>query len=96
MRTLVGLCLLVISLGVPGCGADNPVEQAIDCRSVCDRYQSCFDADYDTAACRSRCDRVVEERNRSYAADECDTCMDDRSCAGAVFSCSTPCAGIIP
>ena len=33
---------------------------------------------------------------RPRAANDCDTCLDDRSCASSVFSCSVECAGLLP
>ena len=29
-------------------------------------------------------------------ADDCQSCINDRSCAGAVFNCGGECAGIVP
>lgn len=92
MNSFVAL-LLFVCLG-HGCAE---IDESVDCNDVCNRYQSCYDSSYDTAACRDRCETLVDaEGGDPRAANECDTCMDDRSCASAVFSCAAPCAGILP
>jgi hypothetical protein len=77
----------------PSCGADR----FFDCQSVCSRYRDCFDGRYDVDGCRSRCteeaDRDIDYKRR---ADDCEACIDDRSCTSATFSCFTTCAGIVP
>jgi hypothetical protein len=86
---------LAASAGVwgPSCGSDK----LFDCQSVCSRFQSCFDSTYDVAACRMRCTdnagREVEYRRR---VDDCEACIDDRSCASLTFSCAARCLGIVP
>jgi len=97
MRSQIFALFLLSPLALVACGVAETIDQDVDCRNVCDRYQSCYDSSYDTAACRDRCHNVVDgDGGRSYAANECDTCMDDRSCAAAVFGCAAPCAGILP
>ncbi len=91
------ILLLTTALAV---GCQNPIteiDESVDCMNVCDRYRSCFDSAYDTAACRNRCEGLVDaDGGRSQAANDCDACMDENSCASAVFGCATPCAGILP
>jgi hypothetical protein len=76
-----------------GCGIQN----AVDCHGICTRYQSCFDANYDTSACESRC-RDNAGKNDQYAneVDNCHSCIDDKSCASATFNCGSQCANIVP
>ena len=77
-----------------GCGT---ADEIFDCQSVCMRYRDCFKSDYDVDACRQRC-RDNSESNPSIRqdADQCDACIDDKSCASATFNCATPCASIVP
>jgi hypothetical protein len=96
MRTwLKMLVLSSAALCATGCIATE-VDQSVDCRDVCDRYSTCYNASYDTAACRNRCEGFVDTDGHSQAANACDACMDDTSCAAAVFTCSTECSGILP
>ncbi len=91
--------LLIARLGSlgAGCSATTEIDEEVDCRDVCNRYQSCYDSSYDTAACRDRCGALVDAVGGDpRAANECDTCMDDRSCFSAVFNCAQPCEGILP
>lgn len=94
--------ILVLALPVVAVlgGCRDPImqiDQSVDCRDVCERYRMCYDVSYDTAACRNRCEGFVHgDGGHSSAADDCDMCMDATSCATAVFSCSTRCAGILP
>lgn len=91
---VAGALGLLLGVASPGC---DDVDQAFDCQSVCSRYQSCFDEDYDVSACRSRCRSSADaDRDFERKADACETCIDDRSCGGAVFNCATECAGIVP
>ena len=73
--------------------ADN----AVDCQSICNRYQECFDEDYDVSDCTERCLDDVSNEGFVTQADECDTCLDDNaSCAAATFASASECAGIVP
>jgi hypothetical protein len=79
-----------------GAGCDT-VDNAFDCQSVCSKYEKCFDEDYDVGACRDRCrDRSANDDSVRQAADACEACIDDMSCAGAAFSCSGSCLNIVP
>lgn len=73
-----------------------PADNAVDCQGICNRYQECFDENYDVGDCTERC--VDDASNEGYAtqADECDACIDDKSCTSATFNCATECAGIVP
>jgi hypothetical protein len=80
-----------------GCDAADEIEAEIDCRSVCDRYSECFDADYDVSACQNECENSIDNWSLSQGdLDECDGCIGDRSCADATFSCTTECLSIVP
>jgi len=88
------IAVVIATAGIGSCGA---VDRIADCHQICDRYQSCFDDDYDRGACRSRCsDMAEEDREFERKVDSCETCIDDRSCTAATFACATECAGIVP
>ena len=89
MKSLL-LCLLFAT----GC---DSVDAAFDCHAICDRYADCFDANYDVSACESRC-RSHADDDTAYRrqADQCDACIDDRSCTSAVFNCAAECASVVP
>lgn len=96
-KWFLGVVLLVgvpVTVGLVGC---DEAESAFDCHQVCSRYQTCVDDDYDVSACRDRC-RTNADNDESYKdkADACEACIDDKSCAGGVFSCATECIGIVP
>ena len=90
------LFALAASAGLwgPSCGE---ADKLFDCQSVCSRYRSCFDSRYDVDGCRSRC-KDSADRNMDFErkADDCEACIDDRSCTSATFSCLLPCAGVVP
>ena len=69
------------------CGA----EETFDCAKVCNRYQECFDSDYDVEACTDRCDDTDDVND----ADECESCIDGLSCTES-FTCTAECASIVP
>jgi len=77
-----------------GCGS---IDAVLDCHGICERYRSCFEGGYDVAACESRC-RDGSANNSSYRrqADQCNACIDDRSCAAATFNCTGQCVSVVP
>lgn len=75
--------------------AAGDVDQFSDCNDFCGQYQDCSDDDYDTDSCSGRCEDM-DHRNGTKRVDECDECLDDQSCTGAVFTCSDECIGIVP
>lgn len=93
MLMLVGLFVI----GVVPFGGCSLVEDAIDCKGNCDRYQTCFDATYDTTGCQSRC-RANASSDVNYRAksEACSACISDKSCVSATFTCATDCIGIVP
>lgn len=92
-RFTLSLLLALVSSSF-ACGA---IGSALDCRAICSRYASCFDAAYDVGACESRC-RTNSEADRDYRrrADHCNACIDDRACSTVGFSCATQCSSIVP
>lgn len=79
-----------------GCTVVQKVDNVFDCGAICDRYKSCFDKDYDAAACASRCRAKGDDAAARRTADVCSACITDRSCAAATFSCATECVSIVP
>ncbi|APR88588.1 hypothetical protein A7982_13937 [Minicystis rosea] len=78
-------------------GACSVIDNALDCNAICDRYQSCFDQDYDTAACQSRCrSNADNDKDFDKKTDICSTCIDDETCVSATFKCASECVGIVP
>lgn len=87
---------MLCTLAFAGCGEADKIENKITCSQVCNRYKDCFDSSYDTNACTDRCEaesNANEDKDRRL--EQCDTCIDDRSCSSAAFKCTTECAGII-
>lgn len=94
MLKTLSLCAFLFgsaAIAVSGC---DEADQAVDCSQICNRYQECFDEDYDVSACIDRCRPMLDED--PHGADDCEACIDDRSCTGAVFNCASDCAGIVP
>ena len=86
--------LLGFLLCFTGC---DSVDAAFDCNDICTRYKDCFDSTYDVSACASRC-RSHADDDTAYRtqADQCDACIDNRSCTSAVFNCAAECTSIVP
>jgi hypothetical protein len=79
------------------CGADDEIDNAVDCDSICGRYAECFDDSYDTGACAAKCrDNASGDENYEAKVDACEDCMDNESCASGLFECSAECIGIVP
>lgn len=98
MRKLIQTCLAIGALCWVGCADDviEDIDESTDCDIICDRYQECFDSDYDTDACYDRCTDRADEMSSRDQEDECESCIDDRSCGEATFACATECIGIVP
>jgi hypothetical protein len=78
-----------------GCDAADEVEAEIDCNTVCGRYSECFDEDYDISECQDRCEDSVDTGDLAQSdLDDCENCIDDRSCAGATFNCAARCGAL--
>lgn len=85
-----------LAMGATGIGCGE-ADRTFDCQQVCNRYKECVDKDYDVGACRSRCgDNADDSASFEAKADACEDCLDNKSCTGAVFTCATECAGIVP
>jgi hypothetical protein len=75
----------------------SEADAAFDCYQVCNKYKTCFNSSYDVKACTDRCREAASKDNHyKDKADICETCIDDRSCVSATFSCATECGGIVP
>ena len=100
MKSWMIACAAVGLMGFAGCSEDNnPIEQAdeaLDCNSICDRYQECFDEDYDTDKCADRCEERADDPDHRDQEERCSDCIDGASCGGAAFNCATECLGIVP
>lgn len=87
------LSALALSLGLAAC---DDADELFDCAQICERYADCFDADYDVGECTSRCeDNADTDDQFAERADDCEACLDDRSCTGS-FACAAECVGIVP
>jgi hypothetical protein len=83
-------------LSAVGCSTDE-IENRITCADVCNRYQECIDDDYDVSACVDRCeDDATANEEKERRLEACEACIDDESCASAVFECTTECAQFVP
>jgi len=88
----------VAALSAVGCSDPiQAIDQSVDCNDICNRYRDCYNASYDTSACRSRCENYVHgDGGHGDQANQCDMCLDPRSCTTVAFACSTQCMNIIP
>jgi hypothetical protein len=90
--TLLGLCLA----GALTAGCDH-ITNAIDCHGICQRYADCFDKSYDTGACENRCKgNANSDKDQMSKVEQCNDCIDDKSCSDATFKCAVQCTGIVP
>jgi hypothetical protein len=77
-------------------GCSDDAKNVVSCAEVCDKYKSCIDSDYDVTSCTTQCeDRANDSEDRQDQLDSCHSCIEDRSCTGAVFSCTAECATVI-
>ncbi len=87
--------VFAFSLGTLGCA--DEIDNAIDCNGICDRYASCFDANYDVDACAHNCrDSANSDDSYESKVDACESCIDDMSCASSLFNCGDECVDVVP
>lgn len=92
-RALILLAGTFALLSAAGC---ESVSNTITCADVCNRYQECFDEDYDVSGCTDRCEAEASaDEEKEAKLEACEQCIDDESCASALFECTTECAGVI-
>jgi hypothetical protein len=76
--------------------ACDSVDVLLDCQSICDKYQDCFDPDYDVGACRARCQENADDDDFADQIDRCESCIDDRTCEAEAFVCGADCDSVVP
>ena len=94
---VISFSFVVLSF-LGACGKDDPItaiDRTTDCTSICNKYKECISGDYDTKACHDRCTDMVSNE-KTDRIDECQSCVDDKSCTSSVFSCTSECVGIVP
>lgn len=99
MTRYFGPFAVLFTLLASGCTeeATDPIVNRITCADVCNRYQECFDEDYDVEACTDRCeDDATAREDKEDQLEECDACIDDESCASATFGCASQCVQFVP
>ena len=95
MRRFIGAALIAAGGWLAACGS---VTNAIDCNSICDRYQTCYNKSYDTGACAQRCrDGANSDSNYMQKSQTCSACLDNnKDCLSTTFNCGSQCSGIVP
>ena len=88
---------LLVVLPFLALGACQPIDAALDCKTICTRYKDCFDGSYNVESCSSRC-RTNADANKAFYTDvnRCEACITDRACASATFNCASECSSIVP
>jgi hypothetical protein len=90
--------MLLAAFTTVACGDDpEEITNRITCGDVCQRYADCFDANYDVEACTDRCTNdATADEEKEERLELCNACIDERSCTGAVFSCTAECTPFVP
>jgi len=92
--TVGGIAAFILGSAFFAC---SDAENVVTCADVCNRYQECINKDYDVAACTNSCQAEAGSTDEKQAnLNSCSSCIEDRSCASAVFNCTTECASVIP
>jgi hypothetical protein len=88
---LASIIAAVSLFAVPAC---DEADEAFDCANVCDKYDECV-GDVDTDQCIDSCtDWADENENNADRLDDCEECVEDRSCVESAFGCVAECAFI--
>lgn len=95
LKTSFGLALVALlgALAMTGCGEANRI---YDCTKICDKYSECIDDDINKTECVDRCeDEGDADPDFEERADDCEKCLDDKSCTEATVECATTCAWVV-
>ncbi len=84
-----GLLIAAMALfGLTGCSTS-------DCRSYCNRYQTCIEDDISVDSCTDRCEAAsAENTDHEEKVAECATCVESRTCAESFDECVDDCFGV--
>ncbi len=94
MRSLLVAAALAVAALLTGCQTFDSIK---DCANICQRYHDCFDSTYGVDACEQRCRDSAESDDTYFQkVDNCNTCIDDKACASAVFNCGADCSTVVP
>lgn len=70
---------------------------AIDCRGICSRYATCYDASYDVGSCENSCRQTASaDGDFRRKADACSECITGQACAQTSATCGTECRTVVP
>jgi hypothetical protein len=89
--TIIGMCGLM-GLAV-GC---DTADRIYDCAKICDKYSDCIDDSIDKADCVSSCEsHGDDDMDFASKANDCEQCLDDKSCTEATVECGVGCAEVV-
>ncbi len=89
--------IIAVASAVLMFGACQPIDAAFDCDTICTRYKTCFDGDYNVETCATRCRDNAKADTKFYnAVNTCEACITDRACASATFTCGSDCGQVVP
>jgi hypothetical protein len=91
MKRITAVAIIaLISEVLFACSDDNEADRTLDCAELCKRYSDCV-TDIDVTDCTDHCeDKADAHPNIEQAVDQCEDCLDGRSCneqAACVSSC---------
>jgi hypothetical protein len=91
------LLLATVAALIEGCAVAQAIENKVDCGTICNRYKDCFSNTYDVSTCKTRCESSAKNDNGYQSkVNVCAACIDEKSCASAVFKCNTECGAVVP
>jgi hypothetical protein len=87
---------LWLALSILFGSCSGPIDQAFDCSGICNRFEECFDSDFDSQSCAEDCrNNASDDQDFADQADACENCIDERACTED-FACIDECFGIVP
>jgi hypothetical protein len=92
------LTALILALPCVFACKEDPIttlDRTTDCAKICNKYKECLNNDYDTSKCEDSCTDMIDDQ-KTKRIDDCESCVDDRSCANSTFACASQCVGIVP
>jgi hypothetical protein len=93
-RLIASIIVTLLGHALLACGDDNEIDRTFDCGSICSRYSECV-TDIDVGECTDYCeDQAEADPNVEQAADACDDCIEDKSCAES--SACIPDCSLVP
>ena len=92
----IASCLSIGFVALISFASCDAIDVLTDCQNVCDKYQDCFDPEFDVGVCRNRCEENADDSTFADDVSSCENCIDGKDCVEGAFDCGALCGQVVP